>query len=258
MPEIGAMLREARMRAHIDISEIEAETKIRAKYLRALENEEWNLLPGPTFVKSFLRTYAEALGLDAKLIVEEFKLRHERPSEFDLQPIRATGPGRERRPNPRPRVPRWVIGLLLAAALLTALFILGTGGSQPSPTPPSPGAASRGTRTNAKTSTTPATTRSHKRPKARVVALRIVPSGPVYVCLIGDGRRLINKLILMPGVKPTLYRAKKFELTLGNGDVKLNANGTILTVPQVNNAIGYEMTVHGRKVLPAGKRPTCA
>ena len=108
------MLREARMRAHIDISEIESETKIRAKYLRALENEEWNLLPGPTFVKSFLRTYAEALGLDAKLIVEEFKLRHERPSEFDLQPIRATGLGRERRPSPRPRVPRWVIGLLLA------------------------------------------------------------------------------------------------------------------------------------------------
>ena len=41
-------------------------TKIRAKYLRALENEEWGLLPGPTFVKSFLRTYAEALGLDGK------------------------------------------------------------------------------------------------------------------------------------------------------------------------------------------------
>ena len=47
MPEIGATLREARMRQRIDISEIEAETKIRAKYLRALENEEWDLLPGP-------------------------------------------------------------------------------------------------------------------------------------------------------------------------------------------------------------------
>jgi len=56
MPEIGATLREARMRARIDVSEIEATTKIRAKYLRALENEEWGLLPGPTFVKSFLRT----------------------------------------------------------------------------------------------------------------------------------------------------------------------------------------------------------
>src|SRR5436305_6120027 len=87
MPEIGATLREARMRARIDISELEAETKIRAKYLRALENEEWDLLPGPTYVKSFLREYADALGLDGKLLVEEYKLRHERPSDFELQPI---------------------------------------------------------------------------------------------------------------------------------------------------------------------------
>ena len=70
------------MRARIDISEIESETKIRAKYLRALENEEWDLLPGPTYVKSFLRTYADALGLDSRLLLEEYKLRHERLAEI--------------------------------------------------------------------------------------------------------------------------------------------------------------------------------
>src|SRR4051794_845675 len=91
MPAIGATLREARMRARIDISEIESETKIRAKYLRALENEEWDLLPGPTYVKSFLRTYAEALGLDARLLLEEYKLRHERLSDIELQPIAPPG-----------------------------------------------------------------------------------------------------------------------------------------------------------------------
>src|SRR5271170_8310169 len=99
MPEIGATLREARMRAHIDVSEIEAKTKIRAKYLRALENEEWSLLPGPTFVKSFLRTYAQALGLDAKALVEEYRLHHEGPSESALEPIVSTpqrAPGRGR------------------------------------------------------------------------------------------------------------------------------------------------------------------
>ena len=68
------------MRARIDISEVEAETKIRAKYLRALENEEWDLLPGPTFVKSFLRTYARRPGARRPLLVEEYKLRHERLS----------------------------------------------------------------------------------------------------------------------------------------------------------------------------------
>src|SRR4051812_24174276 len=99
MPEIGATLREARMRLRIDISEIEAQTKIRAKYLRALENEEWNLLPGTTYVKSFLRTYAEALGLDAKLLVEEYKLRHERLSDVELQPIAPTTALDRRRPT---------------------------------------------------------------------------------------------------------------------------------------------------------------
>src|ERR1700760_4328799 len=87
MPEIGATLREARMRQHSDISEGEPQAKIRSKYLRALENEEWDLLPGNTFVKTFLRTYAEALGLDARLLLEEYKLRYERLSDADLLPI---------------------------------------------------------------------------------------------------------------------------------------------------------------------------
>ena len=78
------------MSARIDVSEIEAQTKIRAKYLRALENEEWDLLPGPTFVRSFLRTYAQALGLDAKALVEEYRLNYERPSEAALEPIVST------------------------------------------------------------------------------------------------------------------------------------------------------------------------
>ena len=58
MPGIGDTLREARMRQGLDISDVESKTKIRAKYLRALENEEFSMLPGATFVRTFLRTYA--------------------------------------------------------------------------------------------------------------------------------------------------------------------------------------------------------
>ena len=107
MPEIGETLREARMRARIDVSEIEAQTKIRAKYLRALENEEWGLLPGPTFVKSFLRTYAQALGLDGKALVEEYRLHHEQPQRGGaradrLEPAaQRAAPARRRRRAPR-------------------------------------------------------------------------------------------------------------------------------------------------------------
>jgi cytoskeleton protein RodZ len=261
MPEIGVMLREARMRAHIDISEIETETKIRAKYLRALENEEWDLLPGPTFVKSFLRTYAEVLGLDAKLIVEEFKLRHERPSEFDLQPIRATNAGRERRKVRGPIVPRWAVGVALVIALVVALYVLGTGGSPSGSagTSPPPGPVA--------TTSTPATTPAKKstvtaahKPAARQqkVALRIVPTGLVNVCLVGDGRVLVKSKNFTAGQKTPVYRAHKFELTLGNNAVSLHVSGKLVKVPPVSAGIGYELTTTSTKVLSPAKRPTCA
>ncbi len=105
MTEIGERCAKRACARHIDISEIEAKTKIRAKYLRALENEEWGLLPGPTFVKSFLRTYAQALGLDAKALVEEYRLNHERPSEAMLEPIVSSPQGARSRPPGTGRTP---------------------------------------------------------------------------------------------------------------------------------------------------------
>src|SRR5437588_1273827 len=103
MADIGTILREARIRARIDISEVEARTKIRAKYLRAIENEEWDLLPGPVYVKSFLRTYGDFLGVDSRLLVDEFKRRYERPADQDLRPISSLGRERERRERRRRR-----------------------------------------------------------------------------------------------------------------------------------------------------------
>src|SRR5262245_12544535 len=124
--EIGETLRETRMRRRIDMTEVEAATKIRAKYLRALENEEWDLLPGPTFVKTFLRTYAEYLDLDPRLLVEEYRQRYERPTTQDLTPF---GPGMgSRRSRQRPRRPigPFLVVLLGVAALIGALYWLGT------------------------------------------------------------------------------------------------------------------------------------
>ena len=84
MAGIGSTLREARMRQHLDIVDLEARTKIRGKYLRALEDEEWGLLPGYPFVKGFLRTYADMLGLDGRALVDEFKRQYRDPSDVDL------------------------------------------------------------------------------------------------------------------------------------------------------------------------------
>src|SRR5688500_3627817 len=130
MPEIGDQLRETRMRQRIDITEVEAATKIRAKYLRALENEEWDLLPGPTFVKTFLRTYAEYLGLDSRMLTEEYRQRFERPSTQDLTPFSAGLGRRGRRRRARLVAMGPVLVMVFGVALLLgALWVLGTLGS---------------------------------------------------------------------------------------------------------------------------------
>src|SRR4051812_20222538 len=90
------------MRQRLDITDVEAQTKIRAKYLRALENEDFGMLPGSTFVKSFLRTYAEFLGLDPQLLVEEYRARHDPRDESELTPFARPPSGRQRRRPPRP------------------------------------------------------------------------------------------------------------------------------------------------------------
>src|SRR3954469_17913117 len=76
MFEIGSSLREARLRQGLDLPEVEQATKIRGKYLRALEDEQFDVLPAQTYVKGFLRNYAEYLGLDGQLYVDEFNSRY--------------------------------------------------------------------------------------------------------------------------------------------------------------------------------------
>src|SRR4051812_8465210 len=120
MPSIGETLREARMRQHHDITDVEAATKIRAKYLRALENEDFGMLPGSTFVKSFLRTYAEYLGLDPHVLVEEYRAMHDPRDESELTPFAPRPSARERRSRP----PRSGGPLLAAAALVVGILAL--------------------------------------------------------------------------------------------------------------------------------------
>jgi transcriptional regulator with XRE-family HTH domain len=249
MPEIGATLREARMRARIDISEIEAETKIRAKYLRALENEEWGLLPGPAYVRSFLRTYAEALGLDAKLLLEEYKLRHERPSDHDLMPIgtsrrRGRGGGGPMRPPREPRriPPGLVIGvivLLLVAALYALGKSTGGGGDDNASTTT---ATDRTTTTKVPATSTTRTTKSASAGKkskksssasSKLVRLQLVASGTVFACLVdSEGTQRIKGVTLNDGQTAGPFRSKSFRLLLGNGNATVRVNGKVRSVPQ--------------------------
>lgn len=119
MFELGSSLREARLRRQVDLVQAEQATKIRGKYLRALEEERFELLPAETYVKGFLRSYAEYLGLDGQLYVDEYNSRYATGEEE--APLRA-----RRRSAPPPRRPvesRGVILVLAAIVLVTALVI---------------------------------------------------------------------------------------------------------------------------------------
>jgi cytoskeleton protein RodZ len=94
--EIGNSLREARLRQGYELPRVEADTKIRAKYLRALEEERFEVLPGETYVKGFLRTYSEYLGLDGQLYVDEFNSRFTREEEPLTPPRPRKQPARSR------------------------------------------------------------------------------------------------------------------------------------------------------------------
>ena len=75
MFEIGPSLREARMRRGLSPEDVQKALRIRDRYLYALEEERWQLLPGDAYVKGFLRTYAEFLGLDGNLYIDEYNAR---------------------------------------------------------------------------------------------------------------------------------------------------------------------------------------
>jgi cytoskeleton protein RodZ len=118
--DIGSSLREARLRQGLDFPALEEKTRIRPKYLRALEDERFDLLPAPTYVRGFLRSYAEALGLDGQPFVDEYNIRF--AVLDDEAPIRARRVPVQRRERGG-RESSFAVVALLAIAVVTALVI---------------------------------------------------------------------------------------------------------------------------------------
>jgi cytoskeleton protein RodZ len=257
MADIGTTLREARIRARIDMSEVEARTKIRAKYLRAIENEEWDLLPGPVYVKSFLRTYGDFLGVDSRTLVDEYKRQYERPSDHEVRPISSLSRERERAAR-GPRIPPWAIIGAVLVAIVAVLYIVGSNNNNSSSNnPTTPNAAA-----NQQTQHRP----SHKKKKQqhktvpakpKTVTLQLVPTATVYVCVEnGSGAKLIAGRVFAAGETIPTEKAGKLLITLGNSSVQMKVNGKPVQVAQ-GSPIGYSITPSGMTPLSSGQLPTC-
>ena len=215
-------------------------------------------------MKSFLRTYANALGLDGKALVEEYRLNYERPSE-PPEPIVAS--------SRRVRVPRGpggpgpsrgymalvgIVGVVIVLLIVGLLSGGGDGGGSPSSTP---GTAARNRTRHGSASAGgahPGRRRQGGPARSDLASLKLEPTGEVYVCLIGDNEsKRIPGVILKPGAHEPTYHARRFLLTLGNNAVSLTVNGAPQTVPASTQAIGYSITRSGSKPLAPGELPTC-
>lgn len=274
MPEIGVTLREARMRAGIDIAEVESRTKIRAKYLRALENEEWSLLPGTTFVKSFLRTYAETLGLDAKLLVEEYKFRHE-PYEVGGGQKGPGGRGRRGRkvggygssrgggrgggafgPARRTSLLPLLVLIVLVVGAIYAVVQLGksedetpsTSTAPPTTTAPGPQTAS-------------SVDAAERRRARAVVRLRVTAprTETASVCVVdARGKVVADTLNLRAGSRTKLLRSRQFDVALSGGVVVRDGTKRLRLRADDKNVVAYRITKGRTRRLSDARKPSCS
>jgi cytoskeletal protein RodZ len=125
MFEIGPALREARERRGLAFGDVEADTAIRTRYIRALEEEQFHVLPGATYTKGFLRAYAEYLGLDGQLFIDELNSRHHDTRTSAEQPIASRPRSRPHQRRQR-RESNLVMIVLAAIVAVSALVLLAT------------------------------------------------------------------------------------------------------------------------------------
>ncbi len=220
---IGATLKEARRRAGIDVKTAEERTKIRARYLRALEAEDWEALPGPAYVRGFLRTYGACLGIDGEALADEYRRRH--GSEEDAPASLASESMlRERRRGAAARAPLIVA---IAAAVIILLVVLGSIGDDDGGGGGGSGGGSGGRGAATRKLDDEVRDGGGRNKPLKPVGLTLEPLDAVRVCLVGDGKEaLIDGQMLAAGAEQSYDGFKRYRLDLADGGrVKLRSGG---------------------------------
>jgi cytoskeleton protein RodZ len=255
---IGEVLKRTRTRRKVDIRTVEQRTKIRIKYLRALENEEWDVLPGPAYAKGFLRTYAQFLGLDGDALVDEYRRTVEAALDADRaylfsEPLLE----RRRRPGEEPRRgwPMWASALAgLGAAVVVLLLVLGLTGSDEG--------GNRGHRHNGKHENAQhggGGGSNQRSAPAQPVTVSLITRDSMEVCLVtGDGRALIDGQALISGAREGPFKppADNYRLDLSSGGaLTLILDGKPRSLSSREPA-SYQISDHGVRST-AFKGPGC-
>jgi hypothetical protein len=249
---LGATLRETRNRRKLGLSEVEAAIKIRIRFLRAMENEEWDALPGGAYTRSFIRTYANYLGLDGERLAEDF--RHESGAPAGERVPKRVEPVPAAVKDRKPRVPARLVLVLVSLGLLALLIGIGLAGSN--------GGDGGGSGKGAPAATEGRESAQTEKPKpapAPGVAVSLAATAEVWVCLLGaDEKPLIEGEILEEGAEAGPFRSRGYELALGNGSVRLTIDGEPAPIEESSSPVGYAINSDGELLaLEEGERPDC-
>lgn len=248
---IGATLRETRNRRKLDLSEVEAAIKIRVRFLRAMENEEWDALPGEAYARSFIRTYANHLGLDGERLAEDF--REEAGTTGKQRVPKRVEPVPAAFKERKPRFPGRLVLVLVSLGLLGLLIGIGLAGSEDGndSSTAAPATGPRDTTAAQRQNTPPA-------PQPGV-AVSVAATAEVWVCLLDAKEEpLIEGEILEAGAEAGPFQSSGFQLALGNGSVELSVDGEAARIEESSSPVGYEINSDGELLaLEEGERPDC-
>jgi cytoskeleton protein RodZ len=248
--EIGNSLREARYRQQLELSDVELATKIRGRYLQALEEENFDALPAQTYVKGFLRTYADYLGLDGQLYVDEYNSRYSVGEDEQREPVvaRRTSTVHQRhRRLERRGVLLALGGIAVVCAFFIAAFKFSNGNDN---NPLIPNLAT--TTTNKKATAPPKKHHRVARP-ARIRFFVIATSGNCWMDVrnySSSGKTIYTGTLQYH--QSQFFRARRLWINFGNpANVKASVNGRQVTIPGGGRAVMVLVTARGVSVAPA-------
>lgn len=120
MSELGRHLKEARLQKGMSLDDVQEVTKIRKKYLEAIEAGDYKVLPGSFYVRAFIKTYAEAVGVNPDELMEEHGNVPAAPVDTTMETViqkRSRRPETERNSKWLPTVLMWTFPVLIIVVI---------------------------------------------------------------------------------------------------------------------------------------------
>jgi cytoskeleton protein RodZ len=276
---IGDTLSEARTRRGVDLDQVHAATGIRPRYLRAIEQEDWDVLPEEFYARSFIRKYAAFLGVEPEPLVTDYRRQRGTtgaPGDAPTSPFARTTSRRAealRRRRARQGVYVWLGGAAVMVAIVVAVILLVSGGGGEGTKEASGGGAAgkSGTGKGAAGGNKGANGKggagksvANGKEKAgggsgSAVSLKIEPTAEVWACVLdAKGKPLVDGATLAAGETSGPFHSRSYTAAFGNGSIEVWIDGKRAKTPSTPSPMGFSIDRHGKlREIPEGERPSC-